>query len=44
MDEDDDNEKEIELNDLFERNDLEKPFYVDVSENWILIVFCRFKF
>lgn len=32
MDEDDDNALNINLNDLFERTDLEKPFFVDVSK------------
>jgi hypothetical protein len=32
MDEDDKNEKEINLNDMFNRTDLKMPFFVDVSQ------------
>jgi hypothetical protein len=37
MDEDDDNELGIDLNNLFQRNDQDKPFYVDVSINTLLL-------
>jgi hypothetical protein len=32
MDEDDKNDKEINLNDMFTRTDLKMPFFVDVSQ------------
>ena len=45
MDEDDKNDKKINLNDMFSRTDLKMPFFVDVSETQpSLIVFFRFKY
>ena len=39
MDEDDNNQKNIDLNHIFKRTDLEKPFYVDVSHLISFIVY-----
>jgi hypothetical protein len=37
MDEDDDNEHKLNLNDLFKRTDLDKPFFIDVSSSTFLL-------
>lgn len=38
MDEDDNNEKGVNINDQFKRSDMDKPFFVDVSKNMIKVL------